>query len=144
VLGTLGLLPLVAVAVLPLAGGATITPLLIKAAVAYGAILLTFLAGVHGGTALQIASPWSRALHLVTSLIPAGLGWVALLLAPIPALCLLVAAHLLQALCDVTATDQGFLPRRYGSVALLFSAGAGLALLALVVLVLAQALPAPA
>jgi hypothetical protein len=94
---------------------------------AYGALVLSFLGGVRWGAAIGDA----RAAELTLSAFPVLAGWLALLLPAILGVSLLIAGFLTQALWDAIAVERGRLPRWYGRFCAALTAGAVLALLAL-------------
>ena len=96
---------------------------------AYGAVILSFLGGIRWGHAMGNAGHCRTALELGGSVLPALAGWAALLLPPVPALSLLAAGFLVQALWDVIATDSGLLPRWFGKLRMILTVGAVLSLL---------------
>lgn len=116
-LGTLGLIPFVglslACAVIDGAGKTEAD----FALVAYGAVILSFLGGVHWGSALTDSgsAQGNRALfrRLTYSVVPALVGWVALLL-PSPAnLLTLIPAFLVLLAFDVHASRANEVPAWY-------------------------------
>jgi hypothetical protein len=129
-LGAAGLLPFLglALAALILGGAASATAL--RALLAYGAVILSFLGGIHWG--LAIAAPATQRLTawLCLSIIPSLLAWVALLL-PAPAGLLLLAASIAAMLLpDRRATASGQAPAWYPALRLPLSAAAAISLLA--------------
>ena len=83
------------------------------AVVTYGAVVLSFLGGVHWG----LAAPAGRPLQLGFSVMPALVAWIALLAAHLPAvesaLWLLAAAFAILLLCDLAAAGQQLTPGWY-------------------------------
>jgi len=113
-LGGLGLLPFVAGALLV---ATTDSPWAIDGLRSYGAIILSFLGGIHWGLAIAddgassgLGAIWPR---LGASVIPALIAWVALLLDPTMGFLLLAIAFVLLLLGDLAATRRGFAPRWY-------------------------------
>jgi hypothetical protein len=97
-------------------------------ALAYGATVLTFMGGVRLGAGTG-SDPWGSAVAVLAALA----GWIALLIPPLLGLCLLIAGFFLQSFSNVLASEQGTLPRWFGKFSSLLTAGAVLALLALLV-----------
>jgi hypothetical protein len=116
-LGALGAIPFV---VLSLVAAVVDSPLQAQsrfALVAYGAVILSFLGGIHWGFAL--ADSDSRCLdrasqrRLVLGVVLALLGWAALFLPTLAALLSLAAAFVLRLLSDVHASRSAKAPRWY-------------------------------
>jgi len=125
VIGLIGLLPFAVLAVLAWIPANPISlPDTFWAALAYGAVVLSFAGGIRLGAA--------RPLDLL-SLFPPLAGWVALLIPPLLGLCLLIAGYLLFAFVSVVSVERGALPDWMGKAASLFTAGAVLSLLAMLV-----------
>jgi hypothetical protein len=93
-LGYLGLIPFVAGAALALAGDPPVRDLAVRAVVAYGAVIASFVGAVHWGLALSAGKERASTLYLV-SVLPSLAGWLALLLAPRTGLLLLIAVFVL-------------------------------------------------
>lgn len=70
-----------------------------QAAVLYGAIILSFLGGIHWGLGLHAGSDASR--RLAVSVLPALMGWLALLVQPAIGLLLLCAGFAGQFITDL-------------------------------------------
>ncbi len=115
-LGGLGALPFIA-----LAGAAPYLDsapriFVVQALVAYGAVILSFLGGVHWG--LAIASQ-SNADHpelqtrLIVSVIPSLAAWVALLFPENTGLLILAAAIAAMLWVDIRASRTGHAPQWY-------------------------------
>jgi hypothetical protein len=113
-LGGLGLLPFVAgVALVVSADVAWAMPALRF----YGAVILSFMGGVHWGlaiadfgTAARSGSMW---LRLCGSVVPALVAWGGLLLMPVPGLLTTAAAFVILLLADVLAVRKGLAPLWY-------------------------------
>lgn len=94
--------------------------------IGYAAIILSFLGAVHWGLALaNYGAPPPRAGDAVPAMtwarlgwavIPALIGWVALVLEPAPALILLIAAFAAAFLADRGAARAGVMPEWYPSL----------------------------
>lgn len=80
----------------------------------YGAVILSFLGGVHWGLAMRRASPGFRPLAL--SVVPSLLGWLGLLLPPQPGLVLLTVAIIAMLAVDVSLSQRGIAPPWYRSL----------------------------
>ncbi|WP_439594817.1 DUF3429 domain-containing protein [Falsiroseomonas sp.] len=132
-LGAAGLLPF-----LGLAGGVLAGQAWAPALAAYGATILAFLGAVHWGLALATpegAGSRATALRLILGVLPALVGWVALLLPLRPGLGLLALAILATAGIESLAARAGLVPRAYLRLRWALSLGAagclGLAAVAL-------------
>jgi hypothetical protein len=93
----------------------------------YAAFLITLFSGVRWGGILNSLSP----RELLMGLIAPYVAWIALILRPEFALCILLIVLLLQALADVLAVEDGRLPYWYGKWRMLLTAAAGIAILAM-------------
>lgn len=93
----------------------------------YAALLITFFSGIRWGAVLGSLS----APELLLGLIPPYAAWIALILRPEFALCILLIVLLLQALADVLAVEDARLPYWYGKWRMLLTAAAGIAILAM-------------
>lgn len=88
------------------------------AQLAYGAAILSFLGGVHWGYALADAAGGrgteaAFSLRLGWSVLPALVAWASLLLAPVPALGVLLVAFAAHFTGDRIAAARGYLPPWY-------------------------------
>ena len=120
-LGFSGLMPFAAFALaglLPLAPFHAEAPAVL---LAYGAVILSFLGGIHWGLAIAEADPARLFARLSFSVLPSLLAWVGLLL-PKPAGLLLLAAGF--ALMLVTDLRLAAAPGWYRHLRLPLSAGA--------------------
>jgi hypothetical protein len=136
-LGLSGLIPFAAGAAaqwvpLPLVTAETGLRLIIV----YGAIILSFLGGVRWGTALGPFDARRQGLEFSASVLGSLAGLAAVFLAAIPALALLIAGFLMQALWDVTSVESGRLPQWFGKLRMLLTAGAVVSLVVALVAVL--------
>jgi ABC-type proline/glycine betaine transport system permease subunit len=115
-LGGLGAAPFIGLAgAMPFLAG-NLRQLVAHALVAYGAIILSFLGGVHWGMA--IGSPSSTyhgklKARLTLSVIPSLAAWAALLVAETTGLCILAAAIAAMLWVDTRATRMGQAPPWY-------------------------------
>ncbi len=112
-LGPLGLVPFLAGALAPWLLPAEGLPEADFALVGYGAVILSFLGGVHWG----LAAPEGRPRQLGFSVLPSLVGWLALLVANLyavgPALWLLAAAFATLLPGDLLAAGRGLAPGWY-------------------------------
>lgn len=113
-LGTAGVVPFVALAVLTSVPG----PYEVVgrfALVAYGAIILSFVGALHWAFAmlLEALSGRARTWHLVWSVVPALIGWVALLLPPVVSIILLLVGFGSQFIVDRQLAGRASLPAWY-------------------------------
>ncbi|MFL1460753.1 DUF3429 domain-containing protein [Roseococcus sp. DSY-14] len=128
-LGLLGLLPFAgaALAALAIAGWQADALLWLRG---YGAVILSFLGAVHWGLALAAGeSPFNRQ-RMVLGVVPALLGWAALLLPVKGGLWLLAAAVLATAATEQWAALRGAIPGGYVVLRWALSLGAAACLLA--------------
>ena len=105
-LGLAGLIPFWVAALAVAFAEGEIEVAALRAQVAYGAVILTFLGGVHWGLALRAPheAGWAR---LGWGVLPSLVGWVALLMAPRPALALLALALAAALLADLRSLGTG-------------------------------------
>ncbi|MGB1025194.1 MAG: DUF3429 domain-containing protein [Rhodospirillaceae bacterium] len=99
ILGIAGLLPFWGLAILLWFLSGPMLDTALQAQIAYGAVILTFLGGVHWGIALgqpDHASP----LRLCWGVTPSLIGWIAVLLSPGWGLLLLAVSLALAAIID--------------------------------------------
>ena len=100
----------------------------------YAALCLAFLGGIRCGTAIGPIGARRRSRDLLLSILPALAAIVGLLM-PVPLrLSLFAVAFLLAALWDVLSVEAGRLPGWFGTLRMVFTAGAVLSLLALLVM----------
>jgi hypothetical protein len=130
-LGLLGLIPFVACAYLACAWRSPDEGRALIALIAYGAVILSFLGGVHWGFALAEPPDTLAGLaplpatrdpahrpRIALGVLPSLIGWIALLvavLAPAPAiaLCVLIAGFLAANIGEHSAYRRGWMPSRY-------------------------------
>ena len=116
-LGIAGLLPLLGCAVaailLPDPKGATYLAALIN----YAAVILAFLGAVHWGFALTAMPPRVVGARLSLGVLPALIGWIALLLqgavGPMPAIALLAGGFAATVLTEQSLRRQGLVSPGY-------------------------------
>lgn len=131
-LGLAGLVPFAVSALLQWTERAIINPdWALSAGLIYGAVILSFLGGIRWGTAIGPYGAVRQGREFALSMVPPLAGWVALLLPPTPAICLLAAGFFMQALWDVMAVERGRLPPWFGRLRLILTAGAVAALMAM-------------
>lgn len=102
------------------------------ALIAYGAVILSFLGAVHWGMALRapIKEASKGPARLVLGVIPAILGWFALLLPDVFALPLLALSILGTAGIEQWARGMGLVPGEYLALRWVLSIAAALCLMA--------------
>lgn len=136
-LGLAGLIPFVAGGVaLWVPVGPFLGEIGLKLIIAYGAIILSFLGGIRWGAAIMPHGTRRQGLEFVGSVVGSLAGLAAIFLPPVPALALLIAGFLMQALWDVMSVESGRLPPWFGKLRMLLTAGAVLALTAALVSVI--------
>ncbi len=128
-LGAAGLLPFLGLAIATLVLGGAPGATARAAVLAYGAVILSFLGGIHWGLAIAAPGPARLAGWLGLSVVPSLLAWVALLLPPPGGLLLLAAAIAAMLVPDRRATAAGQAPAWYPALRLPLSAAAAGALL---------------
>jgi len=131
-LGLAGLLPFAGSALAFFAAPESWAGLAEGALIAYGAVILSFLGAVHWGLALRAPveeADWGPA-RLLLGIVPALLGWVALLLPDVFALPLLALGMLGTAGAEQWARGKGLVPGDYLVLRWVLSIGAALCLMA--------------
>ena len=123
-LGLSGALPILLGVIVFGLGGVWIisTDLALRATVAYGAVILSFLGGVRWGMALLLANPRIRDARFALSVIPSLIGWIAVLLPGFPALVLLAVAFAAQGAWDVGDAEDDGAPHWFGLLRTLLTA----------------------
>lgn len=106
-LGLAGVLPFAAAALATLGGGPA-GAFAGGALLAYGAVILSFLGGIHWGLAIDRGQAGYRRLGV--GVLPSLVGWAALLAGGAWGLALLAAAFLLVLVADVRLTRDGAAP----------------------------------
>jgi hypothetical protein len=109
-LGWAGVAPFLAGVVGPWLG-LTLPPFTGESLLIYGAVILSFLGGIHGGLALREDEPAVE--RLVASAVPAVVAWGAALAGGRSGLILLAASFAGLLAYDVVATRRGAAPRWY-------------------------------
>ena len=88
----------------------------LKALVGYGAVILSFLGGIHWGLAIAefgsrlVDVPWRR---LLVSIIPSLIGWSALIMPTVIGLTMMAIAFLGMLWLDLAASKAGEAPPWY-------------------------------
>jgi hypothetical protein len=94
----------------------------VQALPGYGAVILSFLGGIHWGMAIAgpVAPPATATAagrrlgrRLAWSVVPSLVGWAALLVPPVAGLFVLAAAFAVQLGIDLRATKRGAAPAWY-------------------------------
>jgi hypothetical protein len=107
VLGLAGVIPFAAGALASFGDGAA-SEFAIRALLGYGAVILSFLGGIHWGLAIDRGQPSYARLGL--GVVPSLIGWAALLLGGDRGLLLLAPTFLLVLLLDLRLTREGVAP----------------------------------
>ena len=83
--------------------------------VLYGAVILSFMGGVHWGLAISGRGPNANpdTAHLTASVLPALVGWVAALLSTKPGIIVLVCGFLVLLAYDIRTVRANIAPRWY-------------------------------
>lgn len=126
-LGYAGLVPFLLLLLAYLLGGEVRQPLLARQFVAWGALTLCFAGAVHWGLAL--AGGGVPVMRMVVSILPALLGWIALLLPPAMAVWLLLAAFAALRVWEGGPPVAASLPAWYRQLRTRLTAGVALLLL---------------
>ena len=135
-LGLAGLIPFAAGALSLWVPLGPLTPELgLKLVVSYGAIILSFLGGIRWGTAIGPYDARRQGREFAASVLGSLAGLAAIFLPSVPALTLLIAGFLMQALWDVTSVEAGRLPSWFGKLRMLLTAGVVISLIAALVAV---------
>jgi hypothetical protein len=136
-LGLAGLIPFAAGAASLWVPLPALTPELgLRLVIAYGAIILSFLGGIRWGTAIGPYDTRRQGLEFSASVLGSLAGLAAIFIPAVPALTLLIAGFLMQALWDVTSVEAGRLPSWFGKLRMLLTAGAVVSLTAALVAVI--------
>lgn len=114
-LGVSGLIPFIAMAVLAIDGRLPLPFDPGRALLGYGAVILSFLGGIHWGIALgqpvvrnNIPDGFTRSLIL--GVVPSIIGWFALLLPMKIGIAVLCAGFAMQLRVDLSSVARGALP----------------------------------
>jgi len=129
-LGLAGLLPFAGCSLGALNPDVELAARSLLALVAYGAVILAFLGGVHWGFALDgSGTPTVRVQRLRFGLgvVPSLVGWAALMVAvlgwPLLAAGMLIAAFVAETMVEARAARQGLMPVGYMRLRWALSAG---------------------
>ena len=134
VLGLLGLLPFLGCTIgIILFPSQVPVPNLVQAIIAYGAVILAFLGGVHWGFALEavpgVIVPDQAGMdrkRLALGVVPSLIGWAALLVpivaSPMIGIVLLMLGFVLTTLVEARAQRAGAMPGGYMKLRWLLSA----------------------
>ena len=138
-LGVAGLLPFLGCGLLALRpAGDPVDSRAVAALIAYGAVILAFLGGVHWGFALPDPAARGERLRLSLGVVPSLVGWVALLIyiadAANVALAVLAIGFVGATIVEARATQAGLVPPGY--MALRYGLSATVVLVLLLVLIL--------
>ena len=131
-LGVSGLVPFLVAAGLSFLSAPINPATAVYALIAYGAVILSFLGGVHWGVALtrgQTSGPSGQTVWYMISVGPSLVAWLALLLAPVPGLLVLAVSFLAMIMVDVHAARVEQVPAWYSSLRVRLSAVVILSLL---------------
>jgi len=130
-LGLGGLLPFLGAAIVVLAGPPSWQAVALASLTNYGAVILAFLGAVHWGFALPLIGPPPSAMaaRLALGVVPALVGWVALLLPHTAGQAVLAAGILLTLSVEGGAARHGAVALSYLRLRSVLSAGAAAALL---------------
>ena len=124
-LGVLGLVPFFACGLLAVAGDPVVAPRALLALIGYGAVILSFIGGVHWGFALPVVPPQAvlalvppaATRRLVGGVVPSLVGWGAVLLAVYAwddlALLVLIAGFIAAIVVEARANRLGLMPPGY-------------------------------
>ena len=108
----------------------------LRLVIGYGALILSFLGGIRWGTAIGPYAANRQGAELAASVLGSLAGLGALFIPSVPALALLIAGFLMQALWDVTSVESGRLPAWFGRLRMMLTAGAVMSLIATLVAVI--------
>ena len=119
-LGLLGLVPFAACGLLAVSADPAFAPRALLALLAYGAVILAFLGGVHWGFALEGGpqqAPFVLRSRLILGVLPSLIGWSGLILAILGlsdlALVLLIVGFIGLMIFEAQAHRRGLMPRGY-------------------------------
>lgn len=117
VLGLAGLLPVIGCGLAAISSAEPRSGQMLLALIGYGAVVLSFLGGVHWGFALTEDPPRSERARLVLGALPALVGWLALLVQLVlPAevgLAVLIAGFIGAVVIEAQARQRTLVPRGY-------------------------------
>ena len=123
-LGVLGLVPFVGATGLSLMKAVIDPSIALTALITYGAVILSFLGGIHWGAALirdHAKDAPGQTGWYVLSVLPSLVAWGALLMTPAKGLVTLAVSFLAMASIDTFAARAGQLPNWYPKLRWLLS-----------------------
>ncbi len=125
-LGSFGLFPFLSLAVIAVVGPPAYGEDARDALAAYGAVILSFLGGAHWGYCIAGARRGSQSsvIRLIVSVVPAVIGWAALLAPTTLSLYGLAGALTAMLLVDIWSARSGWAPVWYPMLRWPLSAGA--------------------
>ena len=131
-LGGLGVLPFGLCALLAMRPDGALNAVGLKALLGYGAVILSFLGGIHWGLAISPESLEKTPSfgRLSVSVLPALIAWPALLVPPALGFVLLAGAFIAMFFVDVHASRTGLAPSWYPRLRLSLSCAAATSLIA--------------
>lgn len=116
-LGLVGLAPFIGCGLAALAPHAAGADPWLGALIGYGAVVLGFFGGVHWGLVLREPAPAQPTVRIGFAVVPAVLGWAALVaeaaVAPWVALAILIFGYILAIAAEHRGSQLGLLPGRY-------------------------------
>ena len=116
VLGIAGLLPFIGCGLGAISGSQR-ADVMLSALIGYAAVILSFLGGVHWGFALGEVPPRQPRLRLGLSVVPALIGWVAVIislgLSATIALGVLIAGYIATLVVEVQGRQRGLVDAGY-------------------------------
>lgn len=112
-LGAAGLIPFVVLACAGVLLADRLHMQLLPALAGYGAVILSFLGGVHWGMAIADSESVALGRRLVAAVIPSLIGWSALLMPIGIGLLVLAAAFVLLLMFDLRTLRRGEAPAWY-------------------------------
>jgi hypothetical protein len=130
-LGGLGALPFGLCALLAMRSDGALNAVGLKALLGYGAVILSFLGGIHWGLAISPGSPGKTpsCARLSVSVLPALIAWPALLLPLAIGFVLLAGAFIAMFFFDVHTSRTGLAPSWYPRLRLPLSCAAATSLI---------------
>ena len=123
ILGLAGVLPFVVFGLLAITlGGGSVTPKLADTLlIGYGAVILSFIAGVRWGLALTVPNESDQALQLTVSTVPSVIAWAACFMPFAYGLPLLAFTHAAIAVWDIRAMHNGRGPVWYAKLRMILA-----------------------
>ena len=114
ILGAMGLIPFWGCTIYSLLGPVETSNLTQTFVLFYGAIILSFLGGVHWGCAISRSKQSTHyKKHLIFSVIPSLLGWPALMLPQDIGIAILMIGFVLTLLIDIFFSEISSIPKWY-------------------------------